>query len=124
MDKNWGSGNYAPQAALVVGNRNGTYLADATCTLSGVIKFEIAEGSAVPKIYVYDGTVDATAAKYETTLNYGEGTGITEADIVIGNGSGEVTINGVKVGGETGQPDTSEEGGTGTEGNPADEPQA
>lgn len=124
LNEAWGDGNNAPQAALVVGNRNGTYYADATCTLSGVIKFEIAEGSAVPKIYVYDGTVDATAAKYETTLNYGEGTGITEADIVIGNGSGEVTINGVKVGGETGQPDTSEEGGTGTEGNPADEPQA
>lgn len=114
LDKNWGSGNYAPQAALVVGNRNGTYLADATCTLSGVIKFEIAENSAVPKIYVYDGTVDVTAAKYETTLNYEEGTGISEEDIVIGNGSGDVTINVEKVGGETEQPDTSEEGGTGT----------
>lgn len=124
LEGDWGSGNYAPQAALLVGNRNGTYYANATCTLSGVIKFEIAKDSAVPEIYVYDGTVDPTAANYETTLNYEEGTGITEADIVIGNGSGEVTINGVKVGGETGQPDTSEEGGTGTEGNPADEPQA
>lgn len=94
LERDWGSGNYAPQAALVVGNRNGTYYADATCTLSGVIKFEIAEGSAVPKIYVYDGIVDTTAAKYETTLNYEEGTGITETDIVIGNGSGDVTING------------------------------
>lgn len=94
LDTNWGSGNYAPQAALVVGNRNGTYLADATCTLSGVINFEIAENSDVPKIYVYDGIVDTTAAKYETTLNYEEGTGITETDIVIGNGSGDVTING------------------------------
>ena len=97
LDKNWGSGNYAPQAALVVGNRNGTYYADATCTLSGVIKFEIAEGSAVPKIYVYDGTVDPTAANYETTLNYEEGTGIIKEDIVIGKDSGPVTINGEDV---------------------------
>ena len=93
----WGSGNFAPQAALVVGNRNGTYYADATCTLSGEIKFEIAKDSAVPKIYVYDGIVDPTAAKYETTLNYEEGKGITETDIVIGNGSGDVTINGEDV---------------------------
>lgn len=93
LNEAWGDGNYAPQAALVVGNRNGTYCADATCTLSGGIKFEIAENSAVPKIYVYDGTVDVTAAKYETTLNYEEGTGITVTDIVIGNGSGAVTIN-------------------------------
>ena len=92
-----GSGNFAPQAALVVGNRNGTYYADATCTLSGEIKFEIAKDSAVPKIYVYDGIVDPTAAKYETTLNYEEGKGITETDIVIGNGSGDVTINGEDV---------------------------
>ena len=92
LEENWGDGNYAPQAVLVVGNRNGTYYADATCTLSGEIKFEIAKDSAVPKIYVYDGTVDTTAAKYETTLNYGEETGITEEDIVTGNGSGPVTI--------------------------------
>lgn len=124
LNEAWGDGNNAPQAALVVGNRNGTYYANATCTLSGVIKFEIAKDSAVPEIYVYDGTEDTTAANYDTTLNYEEGTGISEEDIVIGNGSGAVTINGVKVGGETGQPDTSEEGGTGTEGNPADEPQA
>ncbi len=93
LNEAWGDGNNAPQAALVVGNRNGTYYADATCTLSGAIKFEIAKDSAVPEIYVYDGTVDPTAANYETTLNYEEGTGITEADIVIGNGSGAVTIN-------------------------------
>ena len=124
LEENWGDGNYAPQAALLVGNRNGTYYADATCTLSGEITFDIKEGSAVPKIYVYDGTVDETAANYETTLNYEEGTGITVTDIVIGNGSGDVTINGVEVGAETEQPDTSEEGGTGTEGNPATEPEA
>lgn len=97
LNENWGDGNDAPQAALVVGNRNGTYYADATCTLSGVIKFEIAEGSAVPKIYVYDGTVDPTAANYETTLNYEEGTGIIKEDIVIGKDSGPVTINGEDV---------------------------
>ena len=97
LDKNWGSGNYAPQAALVVGNRNGTYYADATCTLSGEITFEIAKDSAVPKIYVYDGTVDTTAAEYETTLNYEEGTGIIKEDIVIGKDSGPVTINGEDV---------------------------
>ena len=124
LNENWGDGNDAPQAALVVGNRNGTYLADATCTLSGEIKFDIKEGSAVPKIYVYDGIVDPTAANYETTLNYGEETGIIKEDIVIGKDSGAVTINGVEVGAETEQPDTSEEGGTGTEGNPATEPQA
>lgn len=93
LEENWRDGNYAPQAALLVGNRNGTYYANATCTLSGKIEFEIAENSAVPKIYVYDGTVDVTAANYETTLNYEEGTGITVTDIVIGNGSGAVTIN-------------------------------
>ena len=92
LNENWGDGNNAPQAALVVGNRNGTYYADATCTLSGEIKFEIAEGSAVPKIYVYDGIVDTTAANYDTTLNYEEGTGIIKEDIVIGNDSGPVTI--------------------------------
>lgn len=124
LEENWRDGNYAPQAALLVGNRNGTYYADATCTLSGVIKFEIAKNSAVPKIYVYDGTVDVTAAKYETTLNYGEETGITEADIVIGKDSGAVTINGVEVGGETEQPDASEEVGTGTVEEPATQPQA
>ena len=97
LEGDWGSGNYAPQAALLVGNRNGTYYADASCTLSGVIKFEIAEGSAVPKIYVYDGTVDPTAANYETTLNYEEGTGIIKEDIVIGKDSGPVTINGEDV---------------------------
>lgn len=92
LNENWGDGNNAPQAALVVGNRNGTYYADATCTLSGEIKFIIAEGSAVPKIYVYDGIVDPTAANYDTTLNYEEGTGIIKEDIVIGNDSGPVTI--------------------------------
>ena len=97
LEEDWGSGNQAPQAALVVGNRNGTYYADATCTLSGVIKFEIAKDSAVPKIYVYDGTVDTTAAEYETTLNYREETGISNADIVIGKDSGAVTINGKEV---------------------------
>ena len=124
LNEAWGDGNNAPQAALVVGNRNGTYYADATCTLSGVINFEIKEGSAVPKIYVYDGFVDTTAANYDTTLNYEEGTGITETDIVTGNGSDEVTINRVEVGGETEQPDTSEEGGTGTVEEPATQPQA
>ena len=124
LNEAWGDGNNAPQAALVVGNRNGTYYANATCTLSGVIKFEIAKDSAVPEIYVYDGTEDTTAANYDTTLNYEEGKGITETDIVIGNGSGDVTINGEEVGGETEQPDASEEGGTGTEEEPAEEPQA
>lgn len=93
LEGDWGSGNFAPQAVLLVGNRNGTYYADASCSLSGKITFEIAENSAVPKIYVYDGTVDATAAKYETTLNYEEGTGIAEEDIMIGKDSGPVTIN-------------------------------
>lgn len=98
LEEDWGSGNYAPQAALLVGNRNGTYYADATCTLSGVIKFEIAKGSAVPEIYVYDGTVDPTAAEYETTLTFDESTKITLDDhIVIGKGSGAVTINGEEV---------------------------
>ena len=125
LEKDWGSGNYAPQAALVVGNRNGTYYADATCTLSGVIKFEIAKGSAVPEIYVYDGTVDPTAAEYETTLTFDESTKITLDDhIVIGKGSGAVTINGEEVSPVEEQPDTSEEGGTGTVEEPATQPQA
>ena len=103
LNENWGDGNNAPQAALVVGNRNGTYLADAVCTLSGKIQFEIAKDSAVPKIYVYDGIVDTTAAKYDTTLNFDESTAITvDKDVIIGNGSGAVTINGTAVNGSAG----------------------
>lgn len=103
INEDWGDGNNAPQAALVVGNRNGTYLADAVCTLSGEIKFEIQKDSAVPNIYVYDGMVDESAKSYSTTLNFDEFTAITVVeDVIIGNGSGAVTINGVAVNGSAG----------------------
>ncbi|MCD7785497.1 MAG: hypothetical protein LUH18_08000 [Oscillospiraceae bacterium] len=59
----WDAGNGVPAAALLVGNTNGTYLADADVTLSGVTLSS--SNSTVPEIffgggYVYNGTSYST----------------------------------------------------------------
>ena len=96
MNKNWGEGNFAPHAALLVGSRNGTYFADATCTLIGEIKFEMIEGTEAPEIYVYEnatvheGVNDGKA--FATKLDYSQATGITSEMIEQGTGTQEVEI--------------------------------
>ena len=86
-----------PKAALVVGNRNGSYYADAKCTLSGSIIFELAEGSCARMVYLYANNTSYGAdindnQPFTTTLDYSAAQGIASRDIITGNGSAEVTI--------------------------------
>ena len=91
----WKSGNNVPCAAIVVGNRNGTYFADAVCNLSGTITIQNKTES-VPAIYVYENATEHEGVNdgqpFETTLDYSAASGITDGMIVRGNGSEEVTI--------------------------------
>lgn len=93
----WGSGNALPKAALVVGNRNGSYYADAKCTLSGSITFELVEGTCTRRVYLYANNTGYGAdindnQPFTTTLDYSAAQGIASEDIITGNGSAEVTI--------------------------------
>ena len=87
-----------PKAALVVGNRNGSYYADAKCTLSGSIIFELAAGTCAKKVYLYANDTGYGAdindnQPFTTTLDYSAmTTEIDPEDIITGNGSAEVTI--------------------------------
>ena len=126
--KTWADGNRATAAAIVVGNKNGAgYYADAVCKLSGVINVSAPANSyGTYVIYVtgnsttYSGINDGKA--FTTSIDY---TGVTsgtfsgDAITVEPNGeNAEIFINGEKYSA------AAEEVGTGTEGNPADEPQA
>ena len=94
LTKDWDSGTGGVRAALTLGNRNGTYYADAVCTLKGEIKFALAEDTIAPPIYVYanedvyEGINDNQP--FTTTLDYSVAQGIASGDIT--KGSAEVTI--------------------------------
>ena len=96
LNKDWGEGNWAPHAALLVGSRNGTYFADATCTLIGEIKFEMIEGTEAPEIYVYESAKGHTGVNggtpFATKLDYSQATGITSEMIVQGTDTQGVEI--------------------------------
>ena len=97
LDTPWGSGNVLPKAVLVVGNRNGPYYADAKCTLSGSIIFELVEGSCTRVVYLYANNTSYGAdindnQPFTTTLDYSAAQGIASRDITTGYGSAEVTI--------------------------------
>lgn len=91
----WKSGNNVPCAAIVVGNRNGTYFADAVCNLSGTITIQNKTES-VPAIYVYENATEHEGVNdgqpFETTLDYSAASGITDGMIVRGDKTEEVTI--------------------------------
>ena len=96
LTQDWVSGTGGVRAALTLGNRNGTYYADAVCTLKGKIEFDLAEDTKAPLIYVY-----ANEDKYEgindnkpftTTLDYTAATGVGFEDIVVGKGSAAVKV--------------------------------
>lgn len=91
----WKSGNNVPCAAIVVGNRNGTYFADAVCNLSGKITIQnTTEG--VPPIYVYENAAKSedinNGQPFETKLDYSAASGIKDDMIVRGDKTEEVTI--------------------------------
>ena len=96
LTKDWGSGTSGVRAALTLGNRNGTYYADAVCTLRGEIKFVLAEDTKAPLIYVYankdvdEGINDGKP--FTTTLDYTAATGVGSKDIVVGEGSAAVKV--------------------------------
>ncbi len=52
-DKNWGSGNEVPLAAIVIGNRSGSYPYDTTVTFEGTNILKVNETSVRTQIYVY-----------------------------------------------------------------------
>ena len=87
-----------PKAVLVVGNRNGPYYADAKCTLSGSIIFELVEGSCTKMVYLYANNTGYGAdindnQPFTTTLDYSAmTTEIGPKNIITGNGSAAVTI--------------------------------
>ena len=91
----WASGNGVPCAAIVVGNRNNTYFADAVCNLSGKITIQNTTES-VPAIYVYENATKREGVNdgqpFETTLDYSAASGITDGMIVRGDKTEEVTI--------------------------------
>lgn len=123
----WASGNCATAGAIVIGNKNGAgYYADAVCTLSGVINVSAASGSyGTYVVYVtgnddvYTGVNDDKA--FTTSIDYTGVTGGTFSgdDITVEpNGeNAEIFINGEEYSATAEEP-------AGTEGNPADEPQA
>ena len=96
LTKDWKSGTSGVRAALTLGNRNGTYYADAVCTLKGEIKFNLAEDTKTPPIYVYanedvdEGINDGKP--FTTTLDYTAATGVGSKDIVVGEGSAAVKV--------------------------------
>ena len=96
LTKDWGYGCTAVRAALLVGNRNGTYFADAVCVLKGEITFELIDGTIAPAIYVYENATEHEGVNggrpFETTLDYSAASGITDGMIVRGDGSEKVTI--------------------------------
>ncbi len=52
-DENWASGNEVPLAALVVGNRNGSYAYPTTVTFSGTNTLEVGESTVRKQIYIW-----------------------------------------------------------------------
>lgn len=123
----WASGNCATAGAIVIGNKNGAgYYADAVCTLSGEINVSAPANSyGTYVIYVtgnsttYSGINDDKA--FTTSIDY---TGVTGGtflgdDITVEpNGeNAEIFINGEEYSATAEEP-------AGTEGNPADEPEA
>ena len=97
LTQDWKSGTSGVRAALTLGNRNGTYYADAVCTLKGEIKFDLAEeGTIPPPIYVYankNADEDINDGKpFTTTLDYTAATGVGFKDIVVGKDSADVDI--------------------------------
>ena len=124
----WASGNCATAGAIVIGNKNGAgYYADAVCKLSGEINVSAPANSyGTYVIYVtgnsttYSGINDGKA--FSTSIDYTGVTGGTfSKDDIMVEPNGEnaaIFINGEKYSA------AAEEVGTGTEGNPADEPQA
>lgn len=83
-EKNWGSGNEVPVAALVLGNRSGAgaYTYDASCTLSNT-SLTLGAGNTGRKL-VYA----AACNGFKTTVN-----GIGENDVTVYQGDGStVTI--------------------------------
>lgn len=96
LTKDWDYGCTAVRAALLVGNRNGNYFADAVCILKGEIKFDLIDGTIAPPIYVYENAAKSedinNGQPFETTLDYSAASGITDDMIVRGDGSEEVTI--------------------------------
>ena len=97
LTKDWKSGTSGVRAALTLGNRNGSYYADAVCTLKGKIEFDLAEkGTIPPPIYVYankdeyEGINDGKP--FTTTLEYTAATGVGSKDIVVGKDSADVKV--------------------------------
>ena len=83
-DSDWQSGNEAPSAAIVIGNRNGTYFADADVNINdSEIVSEIDDLSAMH--------VDATTtAQGESEVKYASNVSITGSDTVV---TGNITSN-------------------------------
>ena len=84
MDENWGTGNYVPLNALVVGNRYpGAYQYPAKCTLTDT---DIVVGEGQRTIYIYGNNSKENGA----SLYYDDKSSI--GNVVVGGGY--VTVNG------------------------------
>ena len=81
-DSDWQSGNEAPSAAIVIGNRNGTYFADANVTIEN--SQISSNNNDLSAIYV-DAT---TKPQGESGVNYKSNVSITGSDTVV---TGSVT---------------------------------
>ena len=81
-DSQWGSGIEAPSAAIVIGNRNGTYFADANVTIEN--SQISSNNNDLSAIYV-DAT---TKPQGESGVNYKSNVSITGSDTVV---TGSVT---------------------------------
>ena len=79
----WGSGNEVPMAALIVGNKNGSYNSDATCT---VIDTQItSKEDNKPAVYV-SSNKEGETREYNSQLNISGEKSNIDGNIVVADG--------------------------------------
>ena len=83
-DSDWQSGNETPSAAIVIGNRNGTYFADADVNIND--SEIVSENDKLSAMHV-DAT---TTAQGESKVKYASNVSITGSDTVV---TGNITSN-------------------------------